>query len=157
MEKLEFKRLTTSNSILPSVLYVTNFIDNMLYFFSNAEHYQILMKQQLLQLKIICLQLVITQKKKRKWKFALVNLQQKNLVSLSYLKRTQNDWIKNTRKKLESTFDGLLEIDESPREHCEASRVIVIDISLLFNLFKKCDVQNCVSTVTIQHYSLGSG
>ena len=33
MEKLEFKRLTTSNSILPSVLYVTNFIDNMLYFF----------------------------------------------------------------------------------------------------------------------------
>ena len=47
MEKLEFKRLTTSNSTFPSVVYITNFIDSMLYFFSsNVEHYQILMKQQ---------------------------------------------------------------------------------------------------------------
>lgn len=75
MEKLEFNRLTTSNSTFPSVVYITNFIDSMLYFFPNVERYQILMRQQLLQLKIICLQLVITQKEKRKWKLVLVNLQ----------------------------------------------------------------------------------
>ena len=67
---------------------------------------------------------------------------------VSQLPETQNDWLKNTRKKLESTFDGLLGIGESPREHCEASRVIV-EISLLFKLFKKCHAQNCVSTITI--------
>ena len=41
---------------------------------------------------------------------------------VSHLPETQNDWIKSIRKKLESSCDGLLEIDESPREHCEASR-----------------------------------